>query len=330
MELQTYYNDKDRLFCFIFGREENKKWTLSLYNAVNGTDYSNLEDVEITTMGDVIYMGMKNDVSFLINSEISLYEHQSTYNPNMPVRQLMYLGRQYDKYIKRTKQNIYGYKQMTLPIPRLVVFYNGVNNKGDRILKLSDSFPKNEDPEKSDVEVRVHMYNIRPQYDSSLLADCKVLAEYSWFVEEIRSNRKTMDMVDAVDKAIRDMPEDFEIRKFLTEHQSEVKNMCLTEYDEAETMQMFKEEGREEGLKEGREEGREEGRKEGREEGREEQLVEMVCKKLKKGLTVSRIASDLEEDESHVQSVVTFAEKYAPDYDVRKIVDDILAPVNAN
>ena len=88
----------------------------------NGTGYTDLNDIEITTMEDVIYMGMKNDVSFIINSEISLYEHQSTYNPNMPARQLMYLGRQYDKYIKRTKQNIYGSKQMTLPIPRLVTF----------------------------------------------------------------------------------------------------------------------------------------------------------------------------------------------------------------
>ena len=106
MDENANRNHKDRLFCFIFGRTENRKWTLSLYNAVNGTDYIDQDDIEITTMEDVIYMGMKNDVSFIINSEISLYEHQSTYNPNMPVGQLMYLGRQYDKYIKRTKQNI--------------------------------------------------------------------------------------------------------------------------------------------------------------------------------------------------------------------------------
>ncbi len=98
---------KDRLFCFIFGRAENKAWTLSLYNAVNGTSYSDPADIEITTMEDIIYMGMKNDVSFLIGNDISLYEHQSSYNPNMPVRQLMYLGRQYDRYIKHTKQNKY-------------------------------------------------------------------------------------------------------------------------------------------------------------------------------------------------------------------------------
>ena len=248
---ETNQNVKDRLFCFIFGKERNKRWTLSLYNAINGTYYSNPEDVEITTMGDVIYMGMKNDVSFIIGSQISLYEHQSTYNPNMPVRQLMYLGRQYDKYVKRTRQNIYGTKQMTLPVPRLAVFYNGIEDKGEKILKLSDSFPE-EDAAKSDVDVRVHMYNIRPQFKSELLTDCKPLSEYSWFIEEIRKDHETMDMEFAVDKAIKDMPEDFEIKEYLMEHLSEVKNMCITEYNEAETMELFKRDAREEGREEER------------------------------------------------------------------------------
>ena len=252
MEEKTNGKEKDRLFCFIFGREENKKWTLSLYNAVNGTSYRNPDDIEITTMGDVIYMGMKNDVSFIVGSEISLYEHQSSYNPNMPVRQLMYLGSQYDKYITHTRQNRYGSKQMTLPIPRLAVFYNGKDDKNDRVLKLSDSFPQDADHSISDVEVQVHMYNIRPQYKSDLLEECKTLSEYSWFVEEIRKNSEMLDGEPAVDKAIKDMPDDFEIKDFLMEHFSEVRNMCLTEYDEAKTMQMFKEEGREEGRAEER------------------------------------------------------------------------------
>ena len=111
---------KDRLFAFIFGREENKRWTLSLYNSINGTSYTDEDDIEITTMSDTVYMGMKNDVSFLISDMLNLYEQQSTYNPNMPVRQLMYLGRQYDKYIKKTKQNIYGSKLMHLPVPKLI------------------------------------------------------------------------------------------------------------------------------------------------------------------------------------------------------------------
>jgi len=283
---------KDRLFSFIFGRYENRAWTLSLYNAVNGTSYSDPEMIEITTMEDAVYMGMKNDVSFMIHSTVSLYEQQSSFNPNMPVRQLMYLGRLYDKHIKRTKQNQFGSKLMALPMPKLVTFYNGVADVEDSLLRLSDSFPKECDPAESDVEVRVHMINIKPDHHGSVLKGCKVLYEYSWFVEEVRKNRKTLENEEAVDKAIRDMPEDFEIKSFLLGNQAEVKNMCLTEYDEAETMEMFREEGREEGLKEGLREGQ----------------SRIIMKMLEKGKSPAEIADlcDLPielvskvEDESH-------------------------------
>ncbi len=250
MDDQINRNYKDRLFSFIFGRSENRAWTLSLYNAMNGTAYDNPDEIEITTMEDTVYMGMKDDVSFMIRSTVSLYEQQSSFNPNMPVRQLMYIGRHYDKYIKRTKQNQYGTKLMTLPMPKFVTFYNGTGDIGDRVLKLSDSFPKECDKAESDVEVTVHMINIRPDYNSEVLKGCKVLYEYSWFVEEVRNNRKTMENDEAVDKALKDMPDDYEIKDFLLANQAEVKSMCLTEYNEAETMQMFKDEGKEERDKE--------------------------------------------------------------------------------
>ena len=130
---------KDRLFCFLFGSESNKEWTLSLYNAVNGTDHRDADDILFTTMDDAIYMGMKNDVSFNLFHVMNIYEQQSTYNPNMGVRQLMYAGKLYDKYIHRNKLNIYGKRIVKLPIPKLVVFYNGTEGKEDRILKLSDA-----------------------------------------------------------------------------------------------------------------------------------------------------------------------------------------------
>ena len=302
---------KDRLFCFIFGREENKRWTLSLYNAVNETDYTDPEAVDITTMDDIIYMGMKNDVSFLINSELSLYEQQSTYNPNMPVRQLMYLGRQYDKYIKQTKQNMYGSKLMTLPVPRLVTFYNGIEDIPDEVLHLSDSFNKCARSAESDVEVTVHLYNIRLKSQNGLVRKCSPLAEYSWFIEEIRNNQKSMELEQAVGKAIRDMPDDYAIKDFLAGHKSEVTSMCITEYNEAETMQMFKEEGREEG------------RKEGRDEGRDETLITQICKKLVKGKPVHVIADEVEESEEYVSKICDIAGKYLPNYDVQKIMAEL-------
>jgi len=86
MSVQREY--KDRLFNYIFGSEENKTWTLSLYNAVNASDYSDPNIVRFNTIKEIVYLGMRNDVSFLIANEMSLYEQQSTNNPNMPVRML--------------------------------------------------------------------------------------------------------------------------------------------------------------------------------------------------------------------------------------------------
>ncbi len=247
-------NLKDRLFGFLFGSEANKAWTLSLYNAVNGTKYSNPEDIQITTIDDAIYMGMKNDLSFILFYVMNLYEQQSTFNPNMPIRQLMYAGRLYDKYIQVNHCNLYSTKMIKLPVPKLVVFYNGTQEMDDTILRLSDAFEGDIEP---DIEVRVKMININYGKNHELMKACQPLAEYSWLVERIRQNRATMDIDMAVDKAIDAMPKDYLIRPFVIGNKAEVKTMCITEYNKVETMQMFKEEGREEGLAEGIEQGTE-------------------------------------------------------------------------
>ena len=137
---------KDRLFTILFGRSENKAWALDLYNAMNGSHYDNLDDIEVTTMEDTLYMGMKNDASFILNEYMNVYEQQSTYNPNMPIRQLMYSGRLYDKYIKTHHLSIYGKRVLPLPIPKLVVFYNGIDKdiEDEQYLYLADSFSNQE------------------------------------------------------------------------------------------------------------------------------------------------------------------------------------------
>ena len=138
---------KSRLFGFLFGREENKRWTLSLYNAIHGTSYDDISAVTINTIEDVVYMGMKNDLSILVSEIVSLYrslelyEQQSSYNPNMPVREFMYAGKLYDKFIHSARLNRYGKKLLPLPLPKLVVFYNGTDEKEDECtLSLSDAF----------------------------------------------------------------------------------------------------------------------------------------------------------------------------------------------
>jgi len=240
---------KDRLFNFLFVSEENREWTLSLYNAVNNSAYIDSSAIEITTIKEVMYLGMHNDVSFLISDEMNLYEQQSTYNPNMPLRLLQYTGNLYEKYIKQRSLNKYGSSLIMLPVPKLVVFYNGKSNQPDEtILRLSDSYPKDAD---ADIEVKVRMINVNYGRNSQLLNACKPLAEYSWLVEEVRNNNITNDesgLSSAIDQAISAMPSDYLIKPFLESHRAEVKGMLLTEYNEAEAMELFKEDGRREGI----------------------------------------------------------------------------------
>ncbi len=203
---------KDRLFSFLFGSAGNKEWTLSLYNAVNRSGYKDASQIQITTIREVMYLGMRNDVSFLIADEMNLYEQQSTFNPNMPLRQLQYAGNLYEKYITERKMNKYGARLLMLPVPKLVVFYNGKMDREDEtILRLSDSFPKGAD---ADIEVKVRMINISYGRSQDILAACAPLKEYAWLVEEIRNNRKETGIEEAVDKAIEAMPKEFVIKGF--------------------------------------------------------------------------------------------------------------------
>jgi len=233
---------KDRLFSFLFGNPENKEWTLDLYNAVNGSDYKDSDKIQIKTIKEVLYLGMHNDVSFQIYYILNLYEQQSSFNPNMPLRQMQYAGNVFERYVTENKLNKYGKTWIKLPVPKLITFYNGTDDEPDeQILKLSDSFPEGSE---GDIEVSVRMLNINYGRNKKLLDACRPLKEYSWLVAEIRKNQKNMDIEHAVNNAINIMPEDFQIKPFLKAHRSEVQGMLLTEYNEVETMELFREEGR--------------------------------------------------------------------------------------
>lgn len=243
---------KDRLFNFIFGREENKEWTLSLNNAVNGSDYTDSSVIEFNTIKDVLYMGMRNDTSFMIADIMSVYEHQSTFNPNMPLRLLQYVGDLYAGYLSENKLNKYGKTLIKLPIPKLVVFYNGFDEiEEESVLKLSDAF-EDSIKKQADVEVKVRMINVNYGKNQSLMNACKPLSEYSWFISEIRNNqRNDHKLEEAVTITLNKMPHDFAIRGFLLLHKQEVQGMLDTEYNETEVMELFKEEGKIEGKTEG-------------------------------------------------------------------------------
>ena len=258
----TNRNSKDRLFKMIFGREENKVWTLSLYNAINGSSYDDPDEISINTIDDVMYLGMKNDVSFIISETMNIYEQQSSFNPNMPVRQMIYSGKLYSKHIEINGINIYGSSLKKFPVPKLVCFYNGEMDRPEReTLYLSDAFDK---PEEADISVRVTMININYGKNKELMDACQALAEYSWIVNEIRSKHKKMELDKAVEETIRSLNDTALLKPFLIGHLAEVKNMCLREYSEEEIKEMFKKEGKIEGIEEGKKEGIKEGIEESR------------------------------------------------------------------
>lgn len=174
---------KDRLFRFIFGKSENKEWTLSLYNAVNGTHYTDTQSLRFTTIEDVLYIGMKNDVSFIIADSMNFYEQQTTQNPNMPLRCLIYAGMSYARYIETESVFIYSTRPQHIPSPRCICFYNGSEESEERTeLRLSSLYD-----DEGDIEVKVTMLNINRGKNKDILEACKPLAEYSWFVDTLTS-----------------------------------------------------------------------------------------------------------------------------------------------
>ena len=248
---ETNKHSKDRLFRFIFGREENREWTLSLYNAVNGSSYTDPEAIRVTTVENALYMSMKNDLSFLIADTMNFYEHQSTVNPNLPIRMLIYAGMVYSKYVDDdgNRINLYSSQQQALPVPELVCFYNGMREQPDRtVLELKSAFP---DGAETDISGRGMMLNINYGRNRELLDACEPLKEYAQFIADFRQGRMDgQDEDTEITGAIEKLPKGSKLRKFLESYKAEVKRMCITEYDEARTMELFKEEGREEGREE--------------------------------------------------------------------------------
>ena len=159
-------NYRDTLFRMLY---RNKKRLLSLFNAVNGTQYDNPDDLTITTLEGVLYLGMKNDVSCIIDMMMQLYEHQSTVNPNMPLRNLFYVSDLLQKYIYEEGIDIYSRKQIKIPTPKFVVFYNGDEEQPERKeIRLSKAFSANTG--ETNMELVVLQININKGQNEELKA----------------------------------------------------------------------------------------------------------------------------------------------------------------
>lgn len=274
-EEQTRRDYKDTLFRMLF---REKKKLLSLYNAMNGTNYENEEDLEINTLENAIYMNMKNDVSFVFDFKLNLYEHQSSVNPNVPVRDLFYVS----KVLQNLTQdmNLYGTKKVQIPTPKFVVFYNGQKELPERSeYRLSDLFEKPvEEPE---LELIVTVLNINPGKNEELMKACRTLKEYMLYVAKVRENQKTMSVADSVRKAVDDCIREGILEDFLRKYKAEAIEVSIFEYDEEKHMKFI------------REEGREEGRKEGRTEGMLASIKVLITDNLEEGISPERIVEKL-------------------------------------
>ena len=248
---------KDRLFKIIF---EDKKELLSLYNALTGKNYQNPDELEINTIDDVIYMHLKNDMSFILDDWQNLFEQQSTFNPNQPLRGFFYFADLYK--VKYFGKKIYSTRLLKIPTPQYIVFYNGTTNMPDRKeLRLSDAFQQ--PTEQPDIEVVAHMLNINYGHNKELMERCRKLKEYAQFIDIIRHylrENKQWSNEQAISKAIDDCIQNNILRDILQKERLRVMASILSEFDEVGYKEMIREEAYEEAYEEGLEAGRQEGR----------------------------------------------------------------------
>ena len=279
---------KDSLFCRTFHK---KKDLLDLYNALNGTNYTNPDDLEINTLDNALYIKVKNDVSCIIGCTMNLYEHQSSYNPNMPLRGMVYFSQLYNKYIETRKLNIFSSTLQKIPTPQYIVFYNGLKAELDRqVLKLSDAFQT----DGGCLECEAVMLNINYGQNRELMERCRRLEEYALFVATVRKYAadKNMTLTEAITLAIDECIEKGILSDILTEQRAEVFMYILESFDK----EIYERDLKAEAEAEGRAEGIAKGIAQGIAQGAQQKLKELVQRKLAKGKTVEEIAEWLEED----------------------------------
>ena len=262
---------KDTVFRMLFSEKEN---LLSLYNAVTGSHYQNAETLKIVTLENAIYMGMKNDLAFMLETNIYLYEHQSTINPNIPLRDLIYIGIEYQQYLN--DKSLYSSKLQKIPAPKFMVFYNGTDAVDDRVeLRLSEAYEHLAG--EPDLELKVLMLNVNEGHNKDLMEQCQTLKEYAIYVARVRKYASELNLNDAVERAITECIKEGILVEFLRKNRSEVKMVSILEYDkEWEEKKLRKAEY-------------EAGKSDGIEIGRDKAIAEIICNMIKSGFTIEKI-----------------------------------------
>ena len=286
---------KDIVFRLVFGND--RQALLQLYNVLHGTAYTDPHELQIVTLDNAIYISRKNDLAFLLAGSINMYEHQSTLNPNMPVRFLIYLAQEYQLLVESTDKSLYGSEMIPLPTPQCVVFYNGTADAPDEYeLRLSSAF-SNQDVEPA-VEVVVKVININYGHNEYLMQGWGMLSQYAQFVAVTReyANRYN-NREEAMNAAIEYCIAHGILEDILRKHRSQVLGSLLEEFDEKKYARTLREEGYEAG--------RTDGFTEGEQCGIEQERYRLLVKLVKDGnLTIQKAAAEAD------MTVTQFEEKY--------------------
>ena len=254
---------KDTVFRMLF---KEKTRLLELFNAINNTDITDENEIEITTLENAIYMTTKNDISCVVDMRLSLFEHQSTVNPNMPLRDLDYVSKCFSRYV--TKRDLYSGKKVILPNPKFVVFYNGLEEQPQvKMMRLSDLYAHRED--NPNLELVVVQYNINSSKDAEILKQCQTLKEYSQFIDCIRKHQEHSDNDTAVGRAIDECIDKGILEDFLRANRAEVEAVSVYEFDEKLHEDTIKEIAYSEGYAKGEESGYAKGEESGFARGEE-------------------------------------------------------------
>ena len=323
---------KDNVFCMLY---RDKRNLLELYNALNNSAYTNVDDLQVTTLNGGSYMKYKNDASFLLCMSLYMFEQQSSKNPNMPLRFLHYVSDVFRELFSNSM--LHRRSMIKIPVPHFVTFYNGLEKwiEDEDEIRLSDMYEiPTDNPE---LELKVRVININK--DVHILNKCKTLRDYMTFVNKVRfkMGAEGDDVRVAVTEAMDECIEEDILVDFFEQHREEVVEVSIYDYDEEEVRRVLAEEYAQEvaqgmaqelvgkATKEAAEkafaEGEQSGIYKGEHRGEQLKIINQIIKKVKKSKTLETIASELEEEVADIKPVYDAVIAAAPDYDIEVIKD---------
>ena len=306
---------KDNVFCMLY---RDKKNLLELYNALNNSNYINVNDLKVTTLNGGSYMKYKNDASFLLSMNLYMFEQQSSRNNNMALRFLHYVSDVFRELF--SNDMLHRRSMIKIPVPHFVTFYNGLEKWVDEEaeIKLSDMYEIPVDNPQLELKVRV----ININKDADILSKCKTLRDYMTFVNKVRykTAAEREDVTLAVLEAMDECIEENILVDFFEQHREEVVEVSIYDYDEEKVRKTLVDEAVEEIVGKAVEEAVKEAVDEAIRETSQLNMINLIIKKVKKEKTLETIASELEENVEDIKVLYDMVKEAAPEYDVDKIM----------